>query len=420
MDRAIKKRTWTVKRILTIAGITALAALIAFVVYSENGKQKLNVDAERITISEVTKGMFQENIPINGVVMPIETYYIPAIDGGRVEERFVEDGAMMKKGDPILRLSNPDVQLDLANQETQVFNTMTQMNIQKTQADVNTVAKLNELADVTNTYNEAARVYNVDKKLYAQHAIGEQEWITAQNTYQYNLRKKELAEGILREDSVTSKQQMDQAQEYYQKMQGTLQLMKQKVNDLIVRAPIDGQLTSLDAEIGVNKNKGDQLGEIDVLTSFKVRADVDEHYLSRVFNGLRGTFDFADTTYNLEIKKIFTAVKTGGTFQVDMYFLGKVPKGIRRGQTLQIKLFLSDPTQAIMVPKGGFFQQTGGNWIFKLSPDGKTAFRQDIQINRASPDYYEVISGLQPGDKVVTSSYDNYEHIQELVITGNK
>jgi HlyD family secretion protein len=326
----------------------------------------------------------------------------------------------MKKGDPILRLSNPDVQLDLANQETQVFNTMTQMNIQKTQADVNSVAKLNELADVTNTYNEALRVYNVDKKLYAQHAIGEQEWITAQNTYQYNLRKKELAEGILHEDSISTKQQLDQAEEYYKKMQGTLGLMKQKVNGLIVRAPIDGQLTSLDAEIGMNKNKGDQLGEIDVLTSFKVRADVDEHYLSRVYNGLRGSFEFADTTYNLEIRKVFTAVKTGGTFQVDMFFLGKVPKGIRRGQTLQIKLFLSDPSQAIMVPKGGFFQQTGGNWIFKVSPDGKTAFRQDIQLNRSSPDFYEVISGLQPGDKVVTSSYDNYEHIQELVITGNK
>jgi HlyD family secretion protein len=157
---------------------------------------------------------------------------------------------------------------------------------------------------------------------------------------------------------------------------------------------------------------------MDVLTSYKVRVDVDEHYLSRIVEGLRGEFSFADSTYQMEIKKIFTTVKTGGTFQVDMYFLGKVPKGIRRGQTLQIRLALSDETQAILVPKGGFFQATGGNWIFKLDADGKTAYRADIQLGRASPDYYEVLQGLKPGDRVITSSYDSYEHIQEIVLTG--
>jgi HlyD family secretion protein len=418
MDRVIKKKKWGTKRILTILGITALVALIAFTFYTTSGKQKLNVERERITISEVTKGPFQEFIPVNGVVMPISTIYIPAEDGGKVEERYVEDGTNMKKGDPILRLSNSEVELNLASQESQVFNTLTQMNIQKNQADVNTVSKLNELADVTNAFNEAERVYLVDKKLFAQKAIGSQEMKTAENTYNYNLRKKELAEQILKEDSISNREQFEQAQQYYKKMQGTLAMMKQKVNDLIVRAPADGQLSSLDAEIGMNKNKGDLLGQIDVLTSFKVRCDIDEHYLSRVFNGLRAHFDFADSTYNLEIRKVFTAVKTGGTFQVDMYFLGKVPAGIRRGQTLQIHLSLSDPITAVLLPRGGFFQQTGGNWIFKLSPDGNTAYRQDIQINRQSPDYFEVVSGLQPGDKVVTSSYDNYEHIQELVLTG--
>jgi HlyD family secretion protein len=416
MDRVIKKKKWSSKRILTILGITALVALIVGSFLMASGKTKLNVDAERITISEVTKGPFQMFIPVNGVVMPIQTYYIDAVDGGRVEERYVEDGTMMKKGDPILRLSNSDVELSLATQETAVFNTLTQMNIQKTQADVNTVAKMNELADATNAYNEALRAYTVDKKLFAQHAIGSQEMKTAENTYNYTLRKKELSERILTQDSIANKEQFQQAQEYYQKMQGTLAMMKQKVSDLVVRAPVDGQLTSLDAEIGMNKNKGDQLGEIDVLTSYKVRVDVDEHYLSQVFNGLRGFFEFADSTFYMEIRKVYAAVKTGGTFQVDMFFLGKAPNGIRRGQTLQIHLNLSDTSQAVLIPKGGFFQQTGGNWIFKLSADGKTAYRQDIQLNRQSPDYYEVVSGVKPGDKVVTSSYDNYEHIQELVI----
>lgn len=418
MDRVIKKKKWSTKRILTILGIAALVTLLVGSFYLTSGKQKLNVERERITISEVTKGPFQEFIPVNGVVMPIRTIYIPAEDGGKVEERYIEDGTNVKKGDPILRLSNSDLALNLATQETSVFQAQAEMNLTKATAQQNTVSKLNTAADVDVAYREALRVYNVDKILYEKKAIGLQEWQTAQNQYNYNAYRKQLAAEILREDSVSTKQQLAQQEESFRRMKGALELMHQKVSDLIVRAPEDGQLTSLDAEIGQNKNKGDQLGQIDVLTSFKVRCDIDEHYLSRVFNGLRAHFDFADSTYNLEIRKVFTAVKTGGTFQVDMFFLGKVPAGIRRGQTLQIHLSLSDPTTALLIPKGGFFQQTGGNWIFKLSPDGNTAYRQDIQINRQSPDYFEVISGLQPGDKVVTSSYDNYEHIQELVLTG--
>lgn len=418
MDRVIKKRKWTVKRLLTIGGIAALVVLIVGAFYSTSGKNKLNVDLERITVSDVTKGPFQEFIPVNGVVLPIYTDLLDAQDGGRVEERYVEDGTMLKKGDRILRLSNSDLALSLAQQETSVFQAQAEMNLSKATAQQNTVSKLNTAADVDVAYREALRTYEVDKKLYAQKAIGLQEWQTAQNQYNYNVYRKQLAAKILEQDSISSAEQLLQQEESFKRMKQALDLMHQKVNDLIVVSPIDGQLTSLDAEIGQNKNKGDQLGEIDVLTSFKVRVDIDEHYISRVFTGLRGNFDFADSTYNLEIKKVFTAVKTGGTFQVDMEFLGKAPKGIRRGQTLQIKLALSDPTTAILIPKGGFFQQTGGNWIFKLAPDGKTAYRQDIQLNRQSPDYYEVISGLQPGDKVVTSSYDNYEKIQELVLTG--
>jgi HlyD family secretion protein len=189
--------------------------------------------------------------------------------------------------------------------------------------------------------------------------------------------------------------------------------MRKKVGDLIVRAPVDGQLTSLDAEVGENKTQGQRLGQIDVLGGFKVRVDVDEHYISRVFTGLMGDFTFADTTYQLKIKKVYTQVMDG-RFQVDMEFVGKVPKGIRRGQTLVIRLALSDETEALLLPRGGFYQQTGGNWIFKVSKDGKTAYRSDIQLGRQSPDYYEVLQGLQPGDKVITSSYENYGDVQEL------
>jgi len=415
VDRIIEKKKWPAKKIITIAGITALAALIAFSYYFTSGKSKLNVDTERITISEIKKGTFQEFIPVNGVVLPLTTIYLDAVEGGRVEEKFVEDGAVMKKGQPILRLSNTDLQLGLVTQQTNVYNLLTQMQISKNAAQQNTVSKLNQMTDVESQLKEAERVYKLDKHLFEQKVIGSQEYQQAVNNYNYLLQKKKLTDKILQQDSSSNQQQVTQARQSFEGSQNALNVMRQKVGDLIVRAPIDGQLTSLDAEIGQSKNKGERLGQIDVLDGYKVRVDIDEHYISRIFIGLRGDFDFNNKTYKLEIKKVYTQVNNG-RFQVDMEFVGDVPQGIRRGQTLQIRLALSDETQAVLLPKGGFYQQTGGNWIFKLSADGKTAYKTDIQLGRQNPDYYEVLQGLNPGEKVITSSYENYLNMQELVL----
>ncbi len=415
MDRVIAKKKWTTKRLLTIGGIIAVAALIIASYYFTAGKSRLNVDTERITISEVKKATFQEFIPVNGVVLPITTIYLDAQEGGRVEEKFVEDGTVMKKGQPILRLSNTDLALSLVNQETSVYNLLTQMQIARNAAQQNTVTKLNQLTDVENQLKEAERVYNLNKKLFEQKVIGGQEFKQSENNYNYQVQKKKLTDQILKQDSVSTKQSLDQAQELYQRSQNTLDLTRKKVGDLIVRAPVDGQLTSLDAEIGQNKNKGERLGQLDVLSGFKVRADIDEHYISRIFNGLMGEFTFANKTYKLKITKVFTQV-ANGRFQVDMEFVGEVPQGIRRGQTLMIRLALSDETQAILVARGGFYQNTGGNWIFKLNESGTIAYKVDIQLGRQNPDYFEVLQGLQPGDKVVTSSYENYGTMQELVL----
>ena len=418
MDRVIAKKRWSTKRILTIAGITGLVALILASYYFTSGKSRLNVDTERITISEIKKGPFKEFIPVNGVVLPLTTIYLDAIEGGRVEEKFVDDGTMMKKGQPILRLSNTDLQLGLVTQQTNVYNLLTQMQISQNAAQQNTVGKLNQSADVESQLTEAERIYKLDKHLYEEKAIGSQEYEKALNDYNYYKQKQKLTDKILQQDSVSTEQQLKQARQSFEGSQTALNVMRQKVGDLIVRAPIDGQLTSLDAEIGQSKNKGERLGQIDVLSGFKVRVDIDEHYISRIFLGLKGDFDFNNKTYLLVIKKIYTQV-TNGRFQVDMEFVDEVPKGIRRGQTLQIGLALSDETEAILLPKGGFYQQTGGNWIFKVAENGKTAYKVDIQLNRQSPDYYEVTSGLKPGDKVVTSSYENYTNMQELVLKGD-
>ncbi|MBI2731627.1 MAG: HlyD family efflux transporter periplasmic adaptor subunit [Sphingobacteriales bacterium] len=415
MDRVIAKKKWSTKRILTIAGITAIILLIAGSIYFTSGKSKLNVNTDRITVSEIKKGTFQEFIPVNGVVLPVTTIYLDAQEGGRVEEKYVEDGAIMKAGQPILRLSNTDLELGLVTQQTNVYNLLTQMQISRNAAQQNTVNKLNQVTDVDNQYKEAERIYNLNKKLYENKAIGYQDFRKAENDYNYQVEKRRLAQQILSQDSVSTGQQLAQARQSYEGSQNALNVMRKKVGDLIVRAPVDGQLTSLDAEIGQNKNKGERLGQIDITTGFKVRVDIDEHYISRIFTGLMGNFDFAGKNYKLKIKKVFTQV-TNGRFQVDMEFVDKVPEGIRRGQTLQIRLALSDETTALLLPKGGFYQQTGGNWIFKVNENGTMAYKVDIQLGRQNPDYYEVLQGLQPGDKVVTSSYENYGNMQELVL----
>lgn len=415
VDRVIKKKKWSTKRLLTIGGIAALVLLAFGSYYFTSGKSRLNVDVDRITIATVTKGPFQETIPVNGVVLPISSIYLDAVEGGRVEEKYVEDGTIMKKGEPILRLSNTDLELSLANQQTSVYTLLSNMRLSSVTAQQNTVSKLTNMADVESYYKESERIYNLDKKLYEQKVIGSQEFKQAENNYNYYLQKKQLTQQILKQDSISVSQQAEQDRQSYEGAKKTLNILNKKVGDLILRSPVDGQLTSLDAEVGQSKTAGTRLGQIDVLSGFKVRVDVDEHYISRIYSGLKGRFTFADSNYDLKIYKVYTQV-TGAHFQVDMQFAGTVPKGIRRGQTLQILLALSEERQSVLVPRGGFYQQTGGNWIFKVSDDGKTAYREDIQLGNQNPEYYEVLQGLKPGDKVVTSSYENYGTMQELII----
>ena len=415
MDVPIEKKKFPQSKLLMIGLGALILALIIYVIVSSSGGSKLNVEKERLSINTVDNGVFQENIPVNGVVLPITTIYLDAIEGGRVEEKYVEDGAVMKKGDPILRLSNTDLELSLVNQETSVYNLLTQMQISQNAARQNTINKLNQFTDVESRLIEAERLYNLNKKLYDKDAIGRQELIKSENEYNYQKQRMQLANQILSQDSVATKQEQSQVQSSYQRTQNALDLMRRKVADLVVKAPVDGQLTSLDAEIGQSKTKGERLGQIDVLSGFKVRVDIDEHYISRIYTGQLGSFTFNNVQYFLIIKKVYTQV-TNGRFQVDMEFENEVPEGIRRGQTLQIRVALSQEKEALLVSKGGFFQKTGGNWIFKVSDDGSYAYRVDISLGSQNTEYYEVLNGLQPGDIVITSSYENYGDVEELVL----
>ncbi|MBK7872160.1 MAG: efflux RND transporter periplasmic adaptor subunit [Saprospiraceae bacterium] len=417
MDRKIEKKFWTTRRILTILGIVAVIALAYAAYVSTSGKPRLNVQAERITVSNVERGIFKETIPVNGVVLPITTIYLDALQGGRVEEKYVEDGVVLNENQPIIKLSNTDLELDLVNRETAVYDLRTNMQNTRNLAEQQTIRLQNQLAEVENSLMEAKRLYDLNKGLFAEKVISEQDFRQSKIAYEYQVRRKELTERQMFQDSITSGQQIRQMEESIKRTEAALAIMRKKEEDLTIKAPVSGQLTSLDAEYGQSITPGTRIGQIDVLSGFKVQADIDEHYISRVFTGLRGDFPLAGKTYELEVKKIYSQV-TAGRFQVDMEFVGEVPEGIRRGQTLQVRFTLSAETTALLLPRGGFYQQTGGNWIFKVDQSGNKAYRVDIQLGRQSPDYYEVLGGLQEGDKVVTSSYENYGTMEELVIKG--
>ena len=415
MDVPIQKKKFSKQKLGLVGVIIAIVALIVFVIIQTSGGSRLNVQKERLSVHTVSKEVFQENIPVSGTVLPITTIYLDALEGGRVEEKFVEDGAMLKKDEPILRLSNTDLELSLINQETSVYNLLTQMQISQNQARQNTINRQNRFTDVENNLIEAERVYNLNKRLYDKGAIGRQDFESSKNSFEYQKELMVLAKQVLSEDSISTKLEIKQAQDSYSRTQSALELMRKKVGDLVVRAPIDGQLTSLDAEIGQSINKGTRLGQVDVTTGYKVRVDVDEHYISRIYAGQSGTFKLNGKSYILIIKKVFTHV-TNGSFQVDMFFEGETPQGIRRGQNLQIRLALSAEKEALLVAKGGFFQKTGGNWMFKVSEDGGSAYKVNVRLGSQNTEYFEVLEGLNPGDKVITSSYDSFGEVEELIL----
>jgi HlyD family secretion protein len=419
MDVIIKKKKWTPKKIMLLAGSALLVVLVVSSILSSNGAAKLNVDNQRITISQVTKGNFQEFIPIDGVVQPIKTIYLDATEGGTVQHILVEDGATLRQGQPILTLANTDLQLEMVNRETAVFDLINNLQHTRNLMQQNRIQQLNQLADIEYNLIEAKRVYDMNRQLFQDKVIPRQDYQQSKNNYDYQVRKRSLTKQTLRQDSISMAHQVQQMQESVTRMKANLALMRKKMDDLTIKAPVSGQITSLNAEIGESKGRGQRIGQIDVLNGFKVRANIDEHYISRIFAGQQGEFTFNDQRYELRVKKIFTQV-TNGQFQVDLEFAQATPKGIRRGQTLQVRLALSDQTQAVLVPKGGFYQKTGGNWIFKVDANGNKAFRTDIRLGRQNPEYYEVLEGLEPGDQVVTSSYDNYEDMGELVIKDSK
>lgn len=413
MDEKIEKKKPIGKFILIAAGLIGLAFFTASI-YKNAGTSRLNVQQERLLTDTIHSGVFKEFITIFGTVEPLKTVYLDAIESGRIEEIFVEDGTMVEAGSPIMRLSNLDLQLDVLNQEAQIVN---QINTIRYQGIVREQQSLNlreQGLDVAYQLDLLRKRTRRNKALYQDSVIAQVDYEETQDEYEHLLRRQKLLQATIAQDSLAQIAQEDQMATSLDLMRRNLNFAKNSLSNLIVSAPINGQLSSLDSEIGELISEGSRIAQIDVLDDYKIRARIDEFYISRIFPNQTGSFTMDGKSYELSIKKIYPEV-LNGAFEVDLLFRGDRPKNIKRGQTISLKLSLSDETEAMLLAKGGFFQSTGGNWIFVLDKDG-VARRRDIRLGRQNPNFYEVQQGLENGDIVIISSYENYGKKEELVV----
>ncbi|MBJ6118825.1 efflux RND transporter periplasmic adaptor subunit [Pontibacter sp. BT310] len=413
MDRVIEKKKYTPKKIALIAAVTLVLVIVIYNLLFAEHTSKLNVEAQRITIGNVQEGTFQEFIAVDGSVDPLKTFFLDITEGGRVEKIYTDDGKMVEKGDTILKLSNTTLQIDFMTRETQLYDLMNERQNSEILMKQDQIRKMNELAEIDYNLTTAERTYNRNKMLIAEGAISKEEYEASKDNYQYLKHRKELGERSVRQDAKLMDDRLRQLDESINRMQANINMARNTLNNLYVLAPFTGQLSTLKAEVGESIAAGENIGQVDDLNGYKVKANIDEHYISRVYPGLDGSFDFNGKTYKVKVAKVFPEVQNN-TFQVDMEFAGGTPEGIRRGQTLQLKLNLNDGGKAILLPRGGFYQSTGGNWVFVVDKSGSFAEKRTIKLGRQNPNHYEVIEGLKPGEKVIVSSYDSYGDIDRL------
>lgn len=415
MDRKISKSKWTKGRVLTIAGLVVISSFILYnIVFASKGS-KLNVDGDKINIVAVTKGQFREFIPIDGTVLPIKTIRLDAIEGGIVERKYLDGGILVAKGDTILKLSNNNLIQNFIREETQAFILVNNLENTKLGLKRNQFELRRRLINLDYDIADAKDGYDRGVMLRKDSVISEQEFLTLKRLYDRLVSSREIEIESQAFDIENAKVQIRQTEQTLNRTRQNLKMIKANLDNLFVTAPIAGRLSSVNVEVGESIQTGQNLGQIDDLNGFKVRATIDEHYISRIYEGLEGSFDFAGVSHELGIYKIYPEVNNG-LFSVDLSFNDTLPKGIRRGQTLQIKLQLSENIEAVKIPRGSFYQTTGGNSIFVMDESGAFAERRSIRLGRQNPRFYEVIEGLEPGDQVIISSYSGYEDKDRLVL----
>jgi HlyD family secretion protein len=414
MDRQIEKKKWPPKKIAMIAGSVIFVGFVVYIFVFGMSKSSLNVKAERLTVSEVKQGPFQEFIPVMGNVLPYY-YYLTAVEGGTVEEIFLEAGTRVEKGDPILRLANTDILINMMWREAELFQQINNLRNTRLEMERYRLQLSQNLAAVENNLQQQRRVFQRYQELIKDDLIAQHEFELAKDQFDYLVKNKELTVESQSKDLEFRQMQVDALEGQVTRMSSNLEIIKGRLENLVVKAPVSGYLTFLDAEIGQSKRAGEDLGQIDTLEGYRIRAGIDEHYIARVEAGRQGEFEFAGQNYDIIVKKKYPNV-VDGRFEVDMEFVTETPAGITAGQTYHIKLELGDISEATLLARGGFSQTTGGNWAYVLAPSGDIAIKRRIRLGRQNPDFFEVLEGLEPGEKVITSSYESFGNMERLVL----
>ena len=417
MDKIIEKKTgWRVAFTKKALPWWLGALLLAFVIYLfvRPNNKTLRVDKDTVTIASAVKGEFNDYIRISGRVQPMTTIQLSPQEGGMVQSILIEEGSVVKAGDPILVLSNDNLDLQILNSEAELAekenilrNTQIQMEQQK--LDV----RQNELAYGTNV-DRLRRTYEQQKALYEDKLIAREEYLKAEEDYLLAQQKYDLIRERSKQDSLYRGTQIDRMEESLENMQLNMQMIRKRKSNLIVKAPIDGELGLLDVVLGQTIASGAKIGQINSVGVYKVEAQIDEHYIDRVVAGLEATFERQGETYSTVIRKVYPEVRDG-KFKADFKFDGEQPDNIRSGQTYYLNLQLGQPEEAVIIPRGTFYQKTGGKWIYVVNKEGTKAIKREIRIGRQNPQYYEVLEGLEPGEKVITSGYETYGDSDVLV-----
>lgn len=417
MDRAIEKPRWPAKTIITLGSVIVGTALVVAVLV-DSRTSTVTIDPTRVTLAQVQNGQFIEYIPILGTVEPIKTVFLDAVEGGQVQEIFVDDGSPIEKGQLILRLSNATLQKDSIGTESRLLeNINTLRNTRINLAEKELILK-EQFLDNEYRITQLEKQHRRYQKMLAESktVISEVQFELIADELAYRKSKREILHARIAQEKTLREQQLAQVDETIAQVNHNLQVLGETLENLNVRAPISGHLSTLKVDLGQNIRQGDNIGQIDLLHSFKVRADVDQHYISKVALGQLANFSFDDQRHELIIEKIYPEV-TNDEFEVDMAFTQGIPDGLKRGQSIQINLALSGAVDSLVLAKGSFYRTTGGRWAYRVSDDGSHAARTDIRVGRQNPRFLELLEGLEVGDVVITSSYDTFGGAEELAFS---
>lgn len=414
MDKKIAKKKWTVKKILTYGGGSLLIIFVAYQLIFADRRSKLKVEKDKITIAEVRRGVFQEFIPQTGTVEPSRTVYLDAIEGGTIKRVVAESGAMLKAGDIILELSNLNRELDVLQREAQLNESITRQRDTRLAITRNDLEQRQTLALIDNQLQILEPQYKRQKQLFEKKLISKQDFEKTEADYKYNLERRRITYEVYKNDSLDRLRQLRELNYSERKMTESLEGVGRILDNLVIRAPIDGQLSRPQLDPGQSIAQGQRLGQVDIVGSYKVRVPIDELYLPRISTGLKATTTFNNKEYNLEIMYIYPTIQNG-RFDVDMNFVGDTPPGIRRGQSLRLRIELGQSSEELLLPVGGFYKDTGGNWVYVLDGEDR-AVKRNIRLGRKNTEHFEVLEGLQPGDRVITSSYENFNDIEVLLL----